>query len=134
MKSLVDSNIFIGVWHSRDQYSEKSSAVLQKIACGEIKEVIITNYVLGEVVNFLLRKADYNSALLAYEYLTNAERIQVVYVDKIMEYEIKKMFRRYKTLSLTDCSLVALAKEMNINTIYSFDAGFDKVAELKRKE
>lgn len=132
-EALFDSNIFIAAWHKRDEHNEHCVALLQKIAQGEIQQVYITNYVLVEVTNFLIKKVPFELALQAYEYLTKTDRIKIVYVDKIMEYEIRTIFSQYKTLTLTDSSLVALAQELGIKEIYSLDSGFDKVKGVVRK-
>ena len=134
MKAVIDSNIFIAAWHKRDQYNEKSIEILKKIATGEIHDVFITNYVVIEVVSFLMRKASFSAAQQALDYLTKTDRIHVIYVDKIFSQFLEELFIQYKVLTLTDCSLVAIAQQQNIKQIYSFDEGLDRVKGIQRME
>ncbi len=134
MNIIADSNIFIAAWHKRDTNNELAIQILNQFENREIRTICVANYVIVEVVNFLLKKIPFELVLEAYEYLTQTEGIEIIYVDKIMEYEIKNLFLKYKTLTLTDCSLIALAKELSIKYIYSFDNGFDKAKEITRLE
>ncbi len=134
MKAVIDSNVFIAAWHTRDQYNEKSIEILRKIATGEIHDVFITNYVVVEIVNFLMRKASFSAAQEAFDYLTNTNRIHVIYIDRLFSARITEIFTQYKVLTLTDCSLVAIAQQENIKSLYSFDEGFDRVKFVQRLE
>ncbi len=134
MNAIFDSNIFIAAWHKGDGRRQDAVEILKKFISEEIKTIYITNYVLVEVVNFLLRKLRSEEVIEAYAYLTQTDRIKLIYVDNIMENEIKDLFFQYKELSLTDCSLLVLSKEFSIKNIYSFDGGFDKVKEVIRSE
>lgn len=134
VKAIIDSNVLIASWHKRDQYNEQSIGILKKIAAGEIHEVYITNYIVMEVVNFLMKKTFFSVAMEALNYLTKTDRIHVIYVDRLFSLAIEQIFTKYNVLTLTDCSLVAIAQQEGINTIYSFDTGFDSVKSVKRLE
>jgi|SRR3989338_9871089 len=134
MKAIIDSNVFIAAWHQRDGHNDEAVRILQQVAQVEAEEVFIPNYVVVEVVNFLLRKASFEMAQAAMEYLTKTERIKIIFVDVIMSKQIEPFFSKYKTLSLTDCSILSLAEELGITVIYSFDAGFDQVKGVERRE
>lgn len=132
MNAIFDANIFIGARLSRDQYHSVASTIIREFIDGKIRFVFMTNYVLVEIINFLLKKGSSELASEVYEQLMNTSRLRILYVDKVMESEIRNLFLTYKTLTLTDCSLIVLAKELGISTIYSFDSGFDKVSGIKR--
>ncbi len=134
MKAIIDSNVFIAAWHQRDEHNDEAISILQQVAQAKIEEVIITNYVVLEVVNFLLRKTSFEMAQVAMEYLTKTERIKIIFVDPLMSKEMEHFFIKYKTFSLTDCSILSLAEELGITVIYSFDTGFDKVKGIERRE
>ena len=131
---IIDSNVFIALWHSKDTHAQDARSILTKVAEGEIQHVYLTNYALMEVINFLLRKISFEAASSALTYLTQTERIKIIYVDSLSEVEHTKLFTQYKILSLTDCSLVNLASELGIKIIYSFDTGFDSIKAIERKE
>ena len=54
--AVIDSLIWIGAFSDRDQYRKVSKLILEHLRKGIIKKVYVTDYVLIETVNFLLRK------------------------------------------------------------------------------
>ena len=127
MNGLIDSNVFIAVWHTRDQYAAHASAILEAFAEGKIEILYTTNYVIVETVNFLLRKTTFDVALQAYEYMTMTDRLKVIYCDKLSDDSAALLFVRHKNLTITDCSLIIAGRMKNIKNIFSFDKGFDAV-------
>lgn len=133
-KAIVDSGIFIGAKHKSDQYHSKSTSIINAFAQGKINEIYITDYVLLETVNFLLRKTNYNTALEAFNFLNNTDRIKITFIDNFKLTGIKKLFEEFDDLSVTDCSLILFAQSLNIKHIFSFDSSFDKVKGIERLE
>ena len=131
---IIDSPVWIGVKSERDQYRLKSVEIFNRFSNGDIKKVYITDYVLLETINFLLRKEGFDEAYQTFILLLQHERIEIIYVDEVMLQDIKGLFEKYKDLSLTDCSIIALMEEKNIKTLFSFDSGFDKIKGIIRKE
>ncbi len=82
----------------------------------------------------MLKKVDFEIVSKFLDYVTKTDCIRIIYVDSFMEDEIKEFFFKYKDLTLTDCSLLVLANQLNIKTLYSFDSGFDKVKGIERRE
>src|SRR3989344_4106845 len=121
MNSIFDSNIFIGAIHSKDTNNKRAVEILKDFENQNHQTVYITNYVVLEVLNFLLKKIPFPEALGTYNYLTETSRIKVLYVDQFMNQTIKELFKKYKSLSLTDCSLIVLSQMHDIKTIHSFD-------------
>ena len=109
MIAILDSNILIALWHTKDSRNAESKSLLQHFANGEIKQILITNYVLLEIVNHLLRKVNFDQALNAYRYLTQNERITIVFVVSLFSKEIENWFIKFKNLSPTTCSFLVLA-------------------------
>ena len=133
-EAVIDSLVWIGAFSERDQYREASKAIFNLFRSGEIKKVYITDYILIETVNFLLRKEGFDTALLVFNLLLKSKNIEIVYVDNLSLDDLYKTFNTYKNLSLTDCSIIALMKEKNIKYLFSFDSGFDKVKDIIRKD
>lgn len=133
MNALVDSNIFIAAWHKHDQHKPQATEILRRFGEGDPQFLYTTNYVLLEVVNFLLRKTDFNNALEAYDYITRSDRIKIVYIDRVMESQLKNLFLKYEC-ALTDCSLIMLSEMLHVKTMFSFDSGFDRVKNITRHD
>lgn len=133
-KAIIDSGVWIGARYKNDQYREKALAIVEAFLNGKTKEVHLTDYVLVETINFLLRKEGYQTASEALNSFLESERVIIRYVDKMMLMRIRELAQRYKGLSLTDCSLVVLAEETGISEVFSFDTAFDKVKGVQRRE
>lgn len=131
---VIDSLVWIGAFSERDQYREISKSIFDYNSKGNIKKIYLTDYVLLETINFLLRKEEFNTASFVLNLFLQSERIEIVYVDELMLQDIKNLFEKYRDLSLTDCSIIALMKEKGIKYLFSFDSGFDKVKGIIRKE
>ena len=132
--AIVDSGVWIAAKHASDQYYGKAARIIRAWNDNSISYVFITDYVVVETANFLLRKTSFETALEAVKMLTESERIRVRYVDKLMHAAIMRLFQQYKGLSIADCSLIALAEEEGVSTLFSFDTAFDKVKGISRRE
>ena len=44
---IIDSNVFIALWHSKDTHAQDARSILTKVAEGEIQHVYLTNYAFG---------------------------------------------------------------------------------------
>lgn len=133
-KALVDSGVFIAFQHPKDPNNEEARTIIKNFKEGEIKEIFINDFIILETINFLLRKESFERTKIFFDYFLNTDRINIIYCDTGILKRIKELFDRYKTLSITDCSLIALAEELKIKEIFSFDSGFDKVKGIKRLE
>src|SRR3989344_1449696 len=102
-EAIVDSGVWIAS-KTEGEEGDKARIILETFSNGEINTIYITNYILLETVNFLLRKKHFKIALGVYDYL-----------------------------SITDCSMVALAEDFGIKTVFSFDSDLDRVKKIIRK-
>ena len=134
MNAIIDANVIIAAFHKGDENAPQGSEILKKFREGAITRLYTTSYVMIEAVNFLIRKAPFSIARDVYKFFTQTERLTLLYMDSSQEFSIRDKFLKYESLSITDCSLLAIAEEMEINTIYSFDSGFDKVKRILRLE
>ena len=132
MKIIIDSNILIALKVNDEKLNNKSKNIIKAFLEGKIKEIHITDYVLVETVNFLLKKTNFEATMEIYELLM--KKANITYVNEVMLEKIDELFKKYRDLSITDCSLIALSSKENIKEIYSFDSGFDKVRGIVRKE
>ncbi len=131
---VIDSPVWIGAKSKNDQYRLKCLDIVNNFNSENIRKVYITDYVFLETINFLLRKDSFEESNQALFNFLQSERVEIVFVDEVMLDDIKNIFEKYKNLSLTDCSIIALMKEKNIKHLFSFDSGFDKVKDIVRRE
>lgn len=129
-KAIFDSSVFIGSQYERDQYSKEATRILENLKDGIIGKVYITDYVLVECVNFLLKKAGFDKASATFNYLTETDNLEIVETGDLGN--VKELFNKYRKLSVTDCSLIALSEKLKIKEIFSFDKHFDSVKGIVR--
>ena len=82
---------------------------------------------------FLLRKADAKIAVKVLDMFRFHSRIEMIIVNGDLFGMSCELMRKYK-ISLGDSSMIAMMKNKDIDTIYSFDSGIDGIPEITRKE
>jgi predicted nucleic acid-binding protein len=133
MKYAIDSCVWIAYASIRDQDHTAAGRIVEDFMDDKSQVFYLTDYVVLEVTNFLLRRINPKTAFEMMDQITQHERIHVGFVDKEMFEETSAIAMQLKT-SLTDASLVSLMKRGGIKTIYSFDSGFDRVKGLERRD
>ena len=132
-KAIVDTMIWVGNYSKNDQWATLSQEIILAFIDGKIKKVYVTNYVIVETINFLIRKENHEFAKRALA-IFQTSRVEIRHGDPLFFSSIKKIFHQYPGLSLTDASLIALAQELNVPNIFSFDRVFDRVKGIRRLE
>jgi predicted nucleic acid-binding protein len=117
----------------RDANYETARRIIKEVFRDSTLTVCVTDYVVLEVVNFLLRKTGPNLAFKTLDMFEKHDRIDTFFMSPERFEETSGIARKYKT-SLADASLITLMKSTGISTIYSFDSGFDKVKGVERKD
>lgn len=117
----------------RDANYENARKIIKRVFGDPSVKVCVTDYVVLEVVNFLLRKTCPDHAFKTLDMFENHERIDTFFVDSNTFRESSEIAKKFK-ISLTDASLVSLMKSTGIKTIYSFESGFDRVKGLERRD
>ena len=131
---FIDSVVWIGAKLKRDQWHDKSVPIINKFLNREINIVYVTDYIVLESVNFLLRKAGFEVALETLNLFNIHERIKIINVDVGLFERSCEIFVKYLGLSITDASIVAAMEKVDVKKLYSFDGGFDKIRWVERLE
>lgn len=131
-RAIYDSGILIGSQDAKDQYAQQASEILKYFKNKIVLRIYITDYVIVETINFLLKRAGFEKARVVLDFLLNTEDIEIIHTDNSSMGKIKEIFHKYKNLSITDCSLVALSEKIKIKEIFSFDKHFDSVKGMTR--
>jgi len=129
---FIDSVVLIGAKLKRDKWHDKSIVILTKFLNKEITIAHVTEYVVLETVNYLLRKAGFEVALETLNLFRIHERIKVINVDERLYTRTCEIFMHYPGLSLTDASIVAAMEKVGVKALYSFDGGFDELDWVER--
>jgi len=105
MTSLfLDANYVIALEVSDDQHHHDAQQHWTKLL-GSPLSLVMTSYVLDEVVTFLNNRRQHSKAVRVGNNLLNASPIQLIHVDEPLFYEGWQYFEQHadKTFSLTDC-------------------------------
>ena len=131
---FIDSVVWIGAKLKRDQWHRKSVPIIRKFLDKEIEKVYVTDHIVLETVNFILRKGGFDAALETLNLFEYHERIEIVNIDEITFARASVIFKKYPGLSITDASTVAVMDDLGIAQIYTFDGGFDRIEWIGRLE
>jgi predicted nucleic acid-binding protein len=131
---FIDSVVWVGAKLKRDQWHDKSVPIINDFLNREINIVYVTDYIVLESVNFLLRKAGFEVALETLNLFNIHERIKIINVDVGLFERSCEIFVKYPGLSITDASIVAAMEKVDVKKLYSFDGGFDKIMWVERLE
>jgi predicted nucleic acid-binding protein len=129
---IVDANVLIAARLSRDQNHERGKAISNAIDQGELPTAYVLSDVLEEVINYLQAKAGHAVATETLDALIESSGFSLIQTSKTDFNTGRSVFRRYESLSLTDAVIVATMHREEIEYLYSFDDGFDRVPDLTR--
>jgi len=128
---FIDSVVWIGAKLKKDQWHDKSVPIINKFLNKEINTVYVTDYIVLESLNFLLRKAGFEVALETLNLFKIHERIKIINIDTKLFERTCEIFTEYQGLSITDASIIAAMEKVGVKTLCSFDRGFDKIKWVK---
>jgi hypothetical protein len=131
---LVDSCVWIASKRVKDVFHEKAREVVKRIVSGEVGKVLVTDYIIDEVVTFLKVRDGVGPAKEALEDLLKSELIEIVFIDSLHFEKATEVFKKYENLSFTDATSVVILREKKLDGIISFDEDFDEVKDIKRVE
>lgn len=130
---VIDSCVWIGAKRKKDQWHERAIPIIKTIRDGKIRNVFVNDHIFNECVTFLTNKKDFAAADELGTALIHDSRIRMVLVDSLMFLHAWEFSKRYK-LSFTDGTILAMMKRLNDKILYSFDAGFDRIRWIDRRE
>jgi uncharacterized protein len=129
--TVIDSVVLIGAFYRNDQWHAKATPIIRFVEDNGCP-VIITDFILAEVLNFLHQKAGHDAAVETLEAVEFSENITLVRITDPQFSSGKALFAKYSRLSLVDALTVACMNDLGITEIYSFDSDFDGVTGITR--
>lgn len=86
-----------------------------------------SNYVVDEVVTFILYSQGHGEAVKALEILRGSPFLDVLHVSEDIEARADEEFVKYQgqRISYTDCTTKALMDVHGMDTVFSFDRDFE---------
>ena len=134
MRVVVDTSAFVALALGRDQRHTEATALYEHLQNAEAR-LLTTEWVFGETVTFLRRRAGYETARDAGEALRSSAVLEIVNPDAQGMERAWDLFLGYRFggLSLTDCVSFAEMRRRRLRTAFTFDqhfvdAGFELLA------
>ncbi len=136
---FLDANVFVYAYYkprgklTKEQKDLKDKAKAIVKAINEGREEVITSVVhLSEISNILKRAmptSELHNFLLGLYSRENVKIVGVTSADYLLAIELMNEL----DMDPSDTLAVAIMKRNNLKEIYTFDKGFDKIKEIKRK-
>lgn len=129
---VVDANVLIAARLSRDQNHERGIAISDAIDQGTLPTAYVLSDVLEEVLNYLQARGGHNIAIETLDALLESSGFSLKQTPKSDFDAGRSVFRQHESLSLTDAVIVAAMQREDIEYLYSFDDGFDRISDITR--
>lgn len=127
---IIDTSVWIGLKHSRDRWHLQSKDLVPKIL--ELERFYITDYILAETYNYLLRKVSSDVAMEVFKELISNSRCEILFNSEISLNGAREILEQYPRLSYTDANMVWHCRNLGRMEIMSFDQGFDGIKDVVR--
>jgi predicted nucleic acid-binding protein len=129
MEVFVDTSAFYAVKDSSDENHKIAIETMEKLAENPDVIVVITNYIIDEVLTLFRNKLGFKSAIEFGEKIRNSRNTKNIFVTEEMEDEAWELFKKYedKDFSFTDCISFVVMKKFNITTVFTFDEHFKQI-------
>jgi len=121
---LIDTNVLVAYYNERDALHKNAVQVMEKIDTGTFGPALISDYIFDETVTVCSARAGRKGAIE----LGNAllQSFHVVRVTESLFRAAWWLFKGSTCLSFTDCTNIALVKELEIEHLATFDKDFKK--------
>ncbi len=128
---FLDSVYWIAIKHQKDKWHQRAIALRPYVMAVDI--IFITEGIVIETVNFLLRKENATIAQQVLNDLLSAPKITLLENNQISRKGTLKIMNKYTQLSFTDANIVWHMRKSKVQEVLSFGSGFDGIADVIRK-
>ncbi len=127
MKIFIDSDAFIALLNKTDALHQKAKKLLSVLSQSESSEF----YTSWDVIDEVATKISYHlTKKQAIKFLNYLQKIQacIIYPDVKLAKKAQNLFKNLvsKRVSMTDCINIIIAKELQLDCIFSFDKIYQK--------
>jgi predicted nucleic acid-binding protein len=127
---FIDSVVWIALASKKDQWHKDALKLKNQIL--KVDKIYVTDLIINETYNFLLRKVSFSAASDTFEMFLESPKITIMFNNFLTLSSTKKVLTQHTHLSLTDANIVWFSENLNINKVLSFDKGFDSVQTITR--
>lgn len=125
-KIIADSSALFSLVIKKDRNNKKAKKIIQKLSTRNTP-VIVPGEVFTELVNILGKKVNHHVAFEAGKAILQQEIFAIEETTQNIRYSAFTTFQKQpKSVSFTDCIVMAFADEFDTKDIFGFDEGFRK--------
>ncbi|MDZ7687982.1 MAG: PIN domain-containing protein [Halobacteriales archaeon] len=125
---FIDTGAFFARFNESDEHHAVASAVFEDIRSGDggYSPLYTSRFVLYELVDLLLYKVGYDTALGALDAILASESFNVLPVTEKTVRKARDEFERYddQRISFVDHTSAVLCEEREIDRVFGFDSDF----------
>ena len=130
--AFLDTNVLFARESARDDYHDRSRAIIRGIDHGDLPDTVVTNYVVAETLNLTGEKLGSDAANQMLTRLIEGTHFEVDHAPEADFNAAQALFGRYAELSFVDATIAAYMDREGVDYLYSFDDDFDAVDDIVR--
>jgi predicted nucleic acid-binding protein len=120
---MLDSSYIVSLVVDTENDHERALELFEKL---DGKELVITNAILTETINLLLKRLNKNTKAILEVYETITSDFKIIYENKeLTERAMQTLMRHKAKFGLADALSIEVMKDLNMHEIFSFDDDFD---------
>ena len=127
---LIDSVVWIALASKKDQWHKNAQKLKNQVLT--LEKIYITDLIINETYNFLLRRVSFSAALDTLVMFLESPKITILFNNFLTLSNTKKILMKHTHLSLTDANIAWFSENLNIKEVMSFDNGFDNIQTITR--
>lgn len=127
MRLFIDTSAFVALGDRGDRNHSAAKGFYRGLTSGD--RLYTSNYVADETITRLRYTAGHGPAIRFADTVLESRLWSVQYVDRDREKAAVEVLRKYgdQRLSFTDCTTVALVRELRLDAVFAFDEDFVRV-------
>ena len=132
---LIDSCVWIAAFYKKDKNHNLGKAFLEWLNEQNNLEIIITDFIIAETLNYLRKKArDQRIVKEIIETYFDDEKTEIFFTQEEQFHGALDVFQKYKKLSFVDSTIVISYFNLKPDYLLSYDSGFNVFKNIIRYE
>ncbi len=134
MAIFLDTGVYLGLTHLKDEYHEQSINLLKILKTGKYGQVFTSTFIMAESATIvaLRTKKNLQAIQTIRELFVGIRQIAIILrANEDIEREIWHLFKEMnaikskKVVSFVDCSIIVICRYYSIEHVLSYDPHFD---------
>lgn len=131
-QAIADTCILYAAFDRRAHRHDTGLAIVRDADAGRLPVLVIPDVVVAETMNALTQRVAHDATIDAIERLEESAGFVIRRTTEQQWAMGREIYERQPPLSYVDSLLVAWCRERDIEYLYSFDTGFDRIEAVTR--